>query len=92
MVWPTLDAVKRPGSMYAAYRWALDDALRRHCIEIPFPQHDIRIRSLFGEEGEKAVRILHPNKPDTGRPPEAPEKPAVAESPNDAAADILRGS
>ncbi|MGQ5702556.1 mechanosensitive ion channel family protein [Sandaracinobacteroides sp. A072] len=92
VVWPTLDAVKRPGSMYAAYRWALDDALRRHCIEIPFPQHDIRIRSLFGEEGEKAVRILHPNKPDTGRPPEAPEKPAVAESPNDAAADILRGS
>ena len=34
-VWPTLEAVKRPSSMTAAYRWAIDDALRRHNIPLP---------------------------------------------------------
>lgn len=58
VVWPTLDAVKRPGAMIAAYNWALDDSLRKHGIEIPFPQRDIRIRSLFGKEGEAARDTL----------------------------------
>lgn len=44
VVWPSLEAVKRPGSMMAAYCWALDDALRRHGIEIPVPQHELRFR------------------------------------------------
>jgi small-conductance mechanosensitive channel len=58
VVWPTLDAVKRPGAMIAAYNWALDDALRKHGIEIPFPQTDLHIRSLFGKEGEAARATL----------------------------------
>jgi small-conductance mechanosensitive channel len=55
VVWPTLEAVKRPGRMMAAYRWALDDALCKYGIEIPFPQRDIRIRSYFGNEGQAAI-------------------------------------
>ncbi len=56
VVWPALEAVKRPGGMMAAYYWAIDDALRRHAIEIPWPQAELRIRSLFQNEGEAGLR------------------------------------
>ncbi len=85
VVWPTLEAVKRPGSMYAAYRWALDDSLRRHGIEIPFPQRDIRLRTLFDAEGEAALAAIG------ARATPAPAGPAprpAAPGSNDAAADI----
>jgi small-conductance mechanosensitive channel len=52
VVWPTLDAVKRPATMHAAYTWAIDDALRAAGIEVSLPQREIRIRSLFGREGD----------------------------------------
>lgn len=85
VVWPTLEAVKRPGSMHAAYTWAIDDALRAAGIEIPFPQRDIRLRSLFGHEGDDALMAA-------GRTPvrraEAPEDSAQGR--NDAADDLLR--
>lgn len=88
VVWPTLEAVKRPQAMHAAYTWAIDDALRQAGIEIPFPQRDLRIRSFFGAEGEEAMRALklngalaHPPAPE-----EAPGQPSV----NDAAEDLLR--
>lgn len=55
VVWPKLEAVKRPGSMMAAYRWAIDDALQRHNLEIPVPQHDVRIRRFFGSEGTEGL-------------------------------------
>ena len=58
VVWPTLEAAKRPASMQAAYTWAIEDALRHAEIEMPFPQTDVRIRSLFGQEGDAAVRTL----------------------------------
>ncbi len=58
VVWPSIDAVKRPGAMHAAYCWAIEDALRRHGIEIPFSQLDVRVRSAFGQEGEAAWRAL----------------------------------
>jgi len=57
IVWPTLEAVKRPGSLSAAYRWALDDALRRHGIEIPLPQRDLHLRGAFGRQGEEGARL-----------------------------------
>ena len=88
VVWPSLEAVKRPGSMMAAYCWALDDALRKHCIEIPFPQHDLRIRSYFGQEGQAGVEAV------AGRGSGAmkPQKAGVSDvSVNDAAADIVEG-
>lgn len=93
VVWPTLEAVKRPGSMYAAYRWALDDALARHGLEIPFPQRDIRVRSLFGTEGADA--LAHVGRPDLARRDSrgsARQRPATPASGNDAAADIVESA
>ncbi len=85
VVWPSLEAVKRPGSMMAAYCWALDDALRRHGIEIPFPQHDLRLRSWFGHEGEAGVAAA------AGRATAPPSAAAPASpSANDAADDVQR--
>ncbi|HEY2035016.1 MAG TPA: mechanosensitive ion channel domain-containing protein [Rhizomicrobium sp.] len=83
VVWPHLDAVKRPNAMQAAYTWAIDDALRAAGIEIPFPQRDIRIRSVFSREGEDAFHALG-YKP---RPiAEAEEQAAVTH--NDAAQEL----
>ncbi len=85
VVWPSLDAVKRPASMYAAYYWAIDDALRRYGIEIPLPQIDLRVRSLFGQEGAKAFDAV-------GLHPEERHAPPARRAPsthNDAAADLL---
>ncbi|MEZ5655114.1 MAG: mechanosensitive ion channel [Sphingobium sp.] len=86
VVWPTLAAVKRPGSMMAAYCWAIDDALREHGIEIPFPQRDIHIRSFFGEDREAAMDAFHgrtASKDEGGR-----RRAEPSTSSNDAAEDI----
>jgi len=85
VVWPTLDAAKRPQSMRAAYTWAIEDALRLQGIEIPFAQHDIRLRSLFGEEGIDALKALKLVPEEHAAPTEAPSS-----SPNDAAEDLIR--
>ena len=58
VVWPRLEAVKRPNAIQAAYTWAIDDALRNAGIEMPFPQRDLHIRSVFGEQGAAARRTL----------------------------------
>lgn len=84
LVWPTLDAVKRPGAMKAAYNWAIADALERACVEIPFPQMDVRLRSLFGQEGDRALEALRLDAPD------APEAVAHGDAVNDAAEDLAR--
>jgi hypothetical protein len=70
--------------MNAAYTWAIDDALRKAGIEIPYPQRDIRLRTLFGEEGENALAALSIER--------APHAAVAAPSPtiNDAAEDLLR--
>jgi len=85
IVWPTLEAVKRPKAMNAAYTWAIDDALRGAGIEIPYPQRDVRLRAFFGEEGDDALDALN-LRPVTHAPPQ----PAPASSVNDAADDLLR--
>ncbi len=61
VVWPSLEAVKRPGSMMAAYYWALDDALRKHDIEIPVPQQEIRFRAGTAPMQEAAPRVSPPH-------------------------------
>lgn len=58
LVWPTPEAVKRPAAMHAAYTWAIADALETAGIEVPFPQTDLRIRSLFGREGDEAIAAM----------------------------------
>lgn len=45
VVWLDPSAVKRPGRVKADYNWALETALGKHGIEIPFPQRDLHIRS-----------------------------------------------
>lgn len=58
VVWPRLEAVKRPNAIQAAYTWAIDDALRNADIEVPLPQRDLHVRSVFGEETDDARRTL----------------------------------
>ncbi|MBI1359302.1 MAG: mechanosensitive ion channel [Alphaproteobacteria bacterium] len=86
VVWPTLEAVKRPGSMMAAYSWALDDALRKHGIEIPFPQQDLRIRSFFGAEEKAGLSAWRGERIEPER--KTPEPAVAAHSINDAAREI----
>lgn len=44
-VWVTAEQVKRPTALTSDYLWAIDDALRKYGIEIPFPQRDLHLRS-----------------------------------------------
>lgn len=86
VVWPALEAVKRPNAAHAAYTWAIEDALRASGFEIPYPQQDLRLRGLFGEEGQAARDALR-LKPTKG--PSTPE--AAPTKVNDAAEDLIRG-
>lgn len=86
VVWPTLDAVRRPAAIFAAYTWAIDDALRGAGIEIPYPQRDIRLRGVLGEEGDDARAALR-LEPRAARKAKAK---AAAISRNDAAEDLTR--
>ncbi|MEO6103365.1 MAG: mechanosensitive ion channel domain-containing protein [Pseudoxanthomonas sp.] len=58
VVWLTAAATKRPGAVQAAYNWALHTALEKHGIEIPFPQRDLHVRSLFGRAGDEGRELL----------------------------------
>lgn len=91
LVWPTQEAVKRPGAMHAAYTWLIADALDAAGIEVPFPQTDLRVRSLFGREGDEALRLMGCADRLDAMPPPAPvERPApTTPSQNDAAADLM---
>lgn len=84
VVWPTLEAVKRPKAMNAAYTWAIDDALRKACVEIPYPQRELRIRSFFGHEGQEALAAMRLE------PAADHAAPAALPSTNDAAEDLMQ--
>jgi len=88
LVWPTPEAVKRPAAMHAAYTWTIADALDGAGIEVPFPQTDLRIRSVFGREGDAALQALGL---DAGarKTEAAPVTSAPAPSANDAEQDLL---
>ncbi len=58
VVWLTATATKRPGAVQAAYNWALHTALEKHGIEIPFPQRDLHVRSMFGRAGHEGRELL----------------------------------
>ena len=84
VVWPTVDAVKRPNAAQAAYTWAIEDALRGGNFEIPLPQRELRLRGLFGEQGEDALAALKLES----RKTKAAAKRSKAAT-NDAAVDLL---
>jgi small-conductance mechanosensitive channel len=86
VVWPALDAIKRPASAQTAYTWAIEEALRGADIEMPFPQMDLRVRSLFGNENDDALRALG-LKPPSGAV-RVPARPTT----NDAAEDLMTAS
>jgi small-conductance mechanosensitive channel len=58
VVWLNAEATKRPSAVRAAYTWALHTALAKYAIEIPFPQQDLHVRSLFGRHGDEALALL----------------------------------
>ena len=49
VVWLTLEGVKRPSAVQAEYLWAIETALGKYGIEIPFPQRDLHVRSWSPE-------------------------------------------
>jgi small-conductance mechanosensitive channel len=90
LVWPTKDAVKRPAAMHAAYTWAIADALDTAGIEIPFPQTDLRIRSVFGREGDEGLEAMGLKTPQRRPASPPPEEPPAPPTVNDAAEDLMQ--
>ncbi|MEO8804184.1 MAG: mechanosensitive ion channel domain-containing protein [Rudaea sp.] len=89
VVWLTAEATKRPGTVTAAYNWALETALTKYKIEIPFPQRDLHLRTWFGLSGEQAreqSRQLHTDTQST----DGEIATQLPSSENDAARDIER--
>jgi small-conductance mechanosensitive channel len=73
VVWLTQEATKRPGAVNAGYMWALETALGKYGLELPFPQRDLHLRSLFGAQGEAGLALL---------------RDAEAQPPDEKAADL----
>ncbi len=85
IVWPTLESSRHPSSMRAAYTWAIHEALRAAGISNASPQLDLRLRSLFGREGDHALRALDM----VDRASVTPREPIADSPPNDAAAAVF---
>lgn len=82
VVWLTAEATKRPGAVRAAYNWALESALARHGLEIPFPQRDLHIRSWSQAAGKQPEAVAK-------AAPELPAQAIEALQRNDAAEDLI---
>ncbi|RVU83373.1 mechanosensitive ion channel [Leucothrix sargassi] len=52
VVWVKPGWSKRPGRVKAAYNWVIDDVLREHNFDVPFPHRDILIRNEASESSE----------------------------------------
>jgi small-conductance mechanosensitive channel len=66
VVWLTPEAVKRPAAVQAAYLWEIETALTKYDIEIPFPQRDLHLRSMFGHKDEAGLSVLQDTIADQG--------------------------
>jgi potassium efflux system protein len=60
VVWLTPEAVKRPAAVQAAYLWEIETKLNEYGIEVPFPQRDLHVRSMFGLKDDAANTLLSP--------------------------------
>lgn len=67
VVWLDAEATRRPSTVKAAYYWALHDALEKYGIQLPFPQRDLHLRSVFGREGDDALLALQDRSGRGGR-------------------------
>lgn len=45
VVWLTSEGIHRPLGARAAYCWAIYESLRRHGLEVPFPQRDLHVKT-----------------------------------------------
>lgn len=81
VVWPALEAVKRPNSAIAAYTWAVEEALRAGGFEIPLPQRELRLRTPLAEEAVDALKV--------GKRKAAAPTGELAPGVNDAADDLM---
>jgi small-conductance mechanosensitive channel len=61
VVWPDPESCRHPAAMHAAYTWAIHDALLTAGVDNATPQLNLRLESLFGREGEKALQALNPS-------------------------------
>jgi len=86
VVWPNVEAIKRLGAVKAAYIWAIADALDAAGIATASPQLDLRLRNLFGQEGDQALAALGLERPQ----PRAPQEAGAAGGDNDAAEEVSR--
>ena len=83
IVWPSAESSRHPSSMHAAYTWAIHEALRAAGVKSASPQLDLRLRNLFGREGDHALDAL---KLKAGPPPRQ-DHPGSA--PNDAVVAVF---
>ncbi|QDH69006.1 mechanosensitive ion channel family protein [Marilutibacter alkalisoli] len=91
-VWLNETAARRNAAVEAAYLWELDTALKEHGIEIPFPQRDLHIRSVFGRHGDDALAALGQTPPAASDDDHAwPPSDRAAPSANDAMRDVVQG-
>jgi small-conductance mechanosensitive channel len=98
VVWLTPEATKRPSSVKAAYTWQLETALSKYGLEIPFPQRDLNVRSLFGLTERDAQELIAGSGGKRALPREEPkpEAPQLSQrereelARNDAQRDVER--
>jgi small-conductance mechanosensitive channel len=86
VVWPSVEAIKRLGAVKAAYTWAIADALEAAGVSTASPQLDVRLRSLFGLEGDQALAALRLER----RQPRPPQPVSAGGGDNDAAEEVTR--
>lgn len=94
VVWLTVEAARRNAAINAAYLWEIDTAMRAHGIEMPFPQRDLNLRSLFGLSGDAALAAMRGDHKHRAGEPDAAGAAALsaqeraALSRNDAGKDV----
>lgn len=88
VVWLTAEATKRPAAVIAAYNWELHTALQKYDLEIPFPQRDVNVRTLFGLDERAAREALRLAEPSAVAIDDAPPADDDEDEPNDAITDV----
>jgi small-conductance mechanosensitive channel len=89
VIWLTAEATKRPSAVRAAYLWEIETALAHAHLEIPFPQRDLHVRSLFGLEKDEALAAVRGERVQP-RESAGRDRPRPLRAENDAALEVKR--